>query len=264
MKRQQHDAKLQFEYGLIARNDLLQVEVELSSARQELLSAEGKLQISRQKLARITGLHLDEESLIEDGLQPFKADDHNNSDSYHQELLENRSELNYLREQLSASKGSYLPRVDLSLVHEEYGNSLTPGDLPGSADNDNKLMLNARWNLFDGYATHSAVAAAGARTRAVSAELRDTEADMLLQLEDVLHNAHIAQGRLHEAKIAVTQAEENYRVTQNLFQYQQATTLNLIYSQLLLTRSKDQVINARYDLYLSAAALDRILERDAI
>lgn len=270
LNRQLHDAELQFEYGLIARNDLLRVEVELSSARQQLLIAEGQLQISKRKFERITGLLLDDEPLVDNGLQGFKADNDEIS-SYRQELLENRSELNYLREQLlaskrdrSASKGSYLPRIDLSLAHEEYGDSLIPGDLPDMADSDDKLMLNARWNLFDGYASRSAVAAADARSRAITADLHDTEAELLLQLETVLHNAHVAQGRLHEAKIGLTQAEENYRVTENLFQQQQATTVDLLDAQFLLTRSRNLEISARYDLYLSAAALDRTLERGAI
>lgn len=271
LNQQQHDAELQFEYGLIARNDLLRVEVELSSARQQLLTTEGQLQITRRQLERITGLQLRDEPLVEEGLQGFKAESHSDIISYRQTLLEKRSELNYLREQLlaskrdrSASKGSYLPSIDLSLAHEEYGDSLTPGDLPDTADNDDKLMLNARWNLFDGYASRSAVAAADARIRAVAAELHDTEAELLLQLETVLHNAHIAQGRLKEAKIGVTQAVENYRVTENRFQQQQATTVDLLDAQFLLTRSRNLEINARYDLFLSSAFLDRSLERDAI
>lgn len=271
LKRQQHDAKLQFEYGLIARNDLLRVDVELSSARQQLLTTEGQLQITRRKLERITGLQLREEPLVEDGLQEFRAEKNDDIDSYRQELLEKRSELNYLREQLlaskqdrSASKGSYLPSIDLFLSHEEYGDSLIPGDLPNTVGNDDKLILNARWNLFDGYASRSAVATADARTRAVAAELHNTEAELLLQLETVLQNTDIAQGRLQEAKIGVTQAVENYRVTENRFQQQQATTVDLLDAQFLLTRSRNLEINARYDLYLSSAALDRILERDTI
>lgn len=271
LNRQQHDAGLQFEYGLIARNDLLRVEVELSSARQQLLTTEGQLQISRRKLERITGLQLREEPLVEDGLQGVETEIKDDIGTYQQELLEKRSELNFLREQLSASKqdraaskGSYLPSVDLSLVHEEYGDSPFPGDLPNSADSDNKLMLNARWNLFDGFASRSTVATADSRIRAVAAELHDTEAELLLQLETVLQNAQIAQGRLEEAKTGVTQAVENYRVTENRFKQQQATTVDLLDAQFLLTRSRNLEINARYDLYLSAAILDRTLERDAI
>jgi len=58
LTRQKHDADLQFEYGVIARNDLLRVEVELSSARQDLLQAEGQQQIARRQLERTIGVLL--------------------------------------------------------------------------------------------------------------------------------------------------------------------------------------------------------------
>ncbi|MDA3903305.1 MAG: TolC family protein [Desulfuromusa sp.] len=269
LQRQQHDAELQFEHGLIARNDLLRVEVELSSARQQLLTTEGQLQIARRQIERVTGLQLREEPLSEDELQGGQAETHADTGSYRQEMLDKRSELNYLRKQLlaskrdrSASKGSYLPSIDLSLAHEEYGDTLIPGDLPNVPDNDDKLMLSARWNLFDGFASRSAVASADAQTRAVAAELRDNEAELLLQLETVLQNSRIARGRLQEAKIGIAQAVENYRVTENRFQQQQATTVDLLDAQFLLTRSRNLEINARYDLYLTTAVLERILERN--
>ncbi len=268
---QQKNAELHFKHGLIARNDLLRVEVELSSARQELLTTQGQAQITRRKLERVTGLQLQEETFHEKGLYSFSADKNQNMVGYQQELLENRSELHYLREQLAASKrdrsvskGNYLPRVDLSLAHEEYGDSLLPGDLPDSTDNDNKLMLSASWNLFDGYSSRSAVAVVDSQIRSIAAELHDTEAELLFQLETALHTSRIAQGRLQEAKIGVDQAIENYRVTENRFQQQQATTVDLLDAQFLLTRSRNLEVNARYDLFLSAAVLDRTLERKSI
>ena len=82
----------------------------------------------------------------------------------------------------------------------------------------------------------------------------------ILQLETALQNLRIASGRQQEARAGVVSAEENYRVTQNRFQQQQATTVDLLDAQFLLTRSRNLAIDARYDLYLSAVQLERILE----
>jgi outer membrane protein TolC len=172
--------------------------------------------------------------------------------------------LNFLRQELKATKrerrankGSYLPQLDLAVAHEEYGDDLSP---TSNNSDDNLLTLSASWNLFDGFAREKSIAATDARMRAVAAELRDTEAALVLQLETALQNLRIANGRLLEAKTGVTSAEENYRVTENRFQQQQATTVDLLDAQFLLTRSRNQEINARYDLLLSAAQLERILE----
>lgn len=266
LERQHRDTKLKFDYGLIARNDLLRVEVELSSARQDLLQAEGQQQIARHRLERTIGSRLAAEQTLTDlsetELQSF---DPTQVKNYRQQLLDNRSELNYLRNELQAAKrlrrankGSYLPRVDLAVAHEEYGDELSPAN---SNDEDNLLTLRASWNLFDGFAREKSIAAADARTRAVAAELRDTEAALVLQLETALQNSRIASGRQQEARAGVTSAEENYRVTENRFQQQQATTVDLLDAQFLLTRSRNLEIDARYDLLLSSAQLERILER---
>lgn len=267
LERQRLDAALQFEYGLIARNDLLRVEVELSSARQDLLQAKGRQQIARRTMERVIGLQLPTAEPFQDLERDFLLSiNPDRAASYRRELLENRSELHFLRSEVRATKrdrragqGGYFPNLDISLTHEEYGDELTTTDNIGE---DNLLSLHASWNLFDGFAREKALAAAGARVRARAAELRDTEAALVLQLETALQNARIAGGRQSEARSGVTQAEENYRVTENRYQQQQATTVDLLDAQFLLTRSRNLEIDARYDLYLSSAQLERILERD--
>ncbi len=267
LERQKRDAKLQFEYGLIARNDLLRVEVELSSARQDLLQAEGQQQIARRQLERTTGLQIAADQLLTD-LTPstLQSFDPNLVDSYRQQLLDNRSELLYLRSELQAAKrdrrankGDYLPKVDLTAAHEEYSDDISVSD---NNDQNNLLLLRASWNLFDGFAREKNFADSDSKARAVAAELRDTEAALVLQLETALQNSRIASGRQQEAQTGVTSAEENYRVTENRFQQQQATTVDLLDAQFLLTRSRNLEIDAIYDLYLSSVQLERILERN--
>lgn len=265
LERQKRDTALKFEYGLIARNDLLRIEVELSSARQDLLRAEGQQQIALRQLERSCGLQiLEAKELQELAENALIQVDSNLSDSYRTQMLAHRSELNYLRSEIEAvqrerlaNRGSYLPRVDLSLSREEYADQLSP---LSSDDEDNLLRLSASWNLFDGFAREKKIAVSNAKARALSAQLRDTEASITLQLDSALQNTRIARGRQLEANSGVTSAEENYRVTNNRFQQQQATTVDLLDAQFLLTRARNLEINARYDLLLSSALLERIIE----
>lgn len=266
LERQKRDAQYQFEYGLIARNELLRIDVELSSSRQQLLTAEGQLRIAIARLERLVGKSLEGEEYSEKGFdkKSWEAD----RDQYRQELLANRSELKYLNQNVAAAesqrqseRGNFWPGVDLALTHERYGDSAIPGDLPGTPDYDNKLLVTANWNLFDGFYTRSRVKAAAARLKTAAAQLRNTEAELFQQLDTALQNAYIATGKLNEAQTGVSQAVENYRVTQNRFQQQQATTVDLLDAQFLLTRARNLEIDARYNLYLASAILERILER---
>lgn len=265
LQRQQHDVELYFKQGMIARNDLLRVEVELSSARQDLLQAQGNLQIAKHRLERLMGVPLDQGQTLEDFSQLPQLPE-TDPERYRLQLLQ-RSELNYLEQLLeasdrdrSAAKGNNLPRVDLTLSREEYGDSISPTS--GDFDEDDKLMLTASWNLFNGFATHQSVAAADSRKRGISAELQDTRDALFLQLQTALSDIKVAQGRQQEALSGVTQAEENYRVTQSRYRQQQATTFDLLDARFLLTRTRNQEINARYDLHSKTAVLDRVLERD--
>jgi len=267
LERQVRDTSLKFEYGLIAKNDLLRVEVELSTARQQRLRATGNFRIAKRQLERTTGLILPPgETFAEQASYPFLPIDPPETDNYRYETLTNRSELNFLRRELQAAdlsrkanKGSYLPSIDLAVAHEEYNDDLSPAS---SDEDDNLISLNASWNLFDGFAREKNIAASDAQYRAVAAQLRDTEAIVVLQLETALQNAHIARGSQKEAQIGVTQAEENYRVTDNLFQQQQVSSFDLLDAEFLLSRARFQEITARYDYYLSIAQLERILERE--
>lgn len=267
LERQKRDTELKYNYGLIPRNDLLRVEVELSSNRQSLLQAQGEQIIARQSLARTIGVQLPtEETLTELTAESLPSFDPTLADNYRGQLLESRSELKYLRNELqaarrerSAQKGRYLPSIDLAAAHEKYGDDLSP---TSSDEDDSLLTLRASWSLFDGFAREKSIAAADARTRSIAAQLGDLEAELILQLETALQKLRIARGRQLDARAGVVAAEENYRVTENRFQQQQATTVDLLDAQFLLTRSKTQELNARYDLYLSIALLERILERE--
>lgn len=270
LESQKRDADLQLKYGVIARNDLLRVEVELSSARQDLLQAEGNLQIARRQMERMINRPLAEsEKLDNASISSLLSNEWGAAEDYRQQLLDQRSELNYLRHLLQAaaldrqaSKGGFLPSIDLSARHEEYGDSLAPTGRDNSFDDDNLLLLSANWNLFNGFADSKAVSAAEARRRSAAALLHDTEATLILQLQTALQKARIAQGRLLEAQSGVSQAEENYRVSENRFTQQQATTVDLLDAQFLLTRARNLQVNAQYDLYLTSAVLQRVLERD--
>jgi outer membrane protein TolC len=59
----------------------------------------------------------------------------------------------------------------------------------------------------------------------------------------------------------VTQAEENYRVNENRYQANVASTVDLLDAQEFLTRARNERVKAQYDLFRSAAVIERVLER---
>ncbi len=266
LEQQRHDTRLRLEQGLIARNDLLRVEVEMATAKQLLALAEGRHEIARQTLAFALGRPLSaEESLSDFSLEPASP---GAEEELRQEMFARRSELKFLYSSLAGQKagreavrGDLLPDVDLIVSYDRFGNDGLPE--PGDADYDSesKAMLQASWTLFSGFDTRYELVGREHEIRARQQEIKSTEDRMTLQLQSALEAFRVSERNLATAETAALQAEENYRVNENRYQSNVATTVDLLDAQRFLTLARNERVKAQYDLYLSAAVIERILER---
>jgi len=265
LERQRRDAELFYREGLIAKNELLKVEVELASARQELLQAEGNRRIALRRLERAMGTEVPPEEAVEEMGAPPEAPALS-FDALREEMLGRRSELRYLRavaeayrhEKLSV-RGGYLPKVDLVLSYNKYLED--GGTFISEFDSDTRGVVTARWNLFSGFRTSHGMNALLYLERATEAQARDTEEELLFQLREALEGHDVSRGKLRVAEAAVSQAEENYRVTQSQFRERVATSTDLLDARGFLTRARNQYFDALYDVHVALARIERVLER---
>ena len=267
LERQRHESSLRLREGLIARNDLLRVEVELSTARQRLLRAKGDLAIARQNLVRTLGLPRAEVRQLDDlTLRPEIPAYH--FDSLQEEMFFARSELRFLVNRLAADRagrravqGDFLPEIDLVLSYERFGNGTIPNTGDNDYDSDSRAMIEASWTLFSGFDTHYEMAAREQEIRARIQEIRATEEQLTQQLQFALEELKVAEGNLATAEIGLKQAEENYRVNDNRYKARVATTVDLLDAQEFLTRARNEKVKAFYDFHLADVALERVLQR---
>lgn len=267
LERQQRDAALHLDQGLIAKNDLLRVEVDLATARQELLQSQGNYDIAVKSLENTIGLPLENGEIVEDpsgvpgtGTLDFEG--------MKKQMLAARSELAYLAQirdayenEQKAIAGGYLPAVDLVVGHERYGDTPVPWGRDNTYDHDSTAQIRISWNLFDGRSRHHRIQENRAAILSVDAQIKETAQALELQLSSALTAYRTAKGKLETAVTAVTQAEENYRVTDNRLRQRQATIVDILDARFYLTRARNQKISAFYDLHKSAASIDRVLER---
>lgn len=264
LERQARDAGLFLREGLIARNDLLRVQVELASVKQRLLGAESSLVVRRGALQRLLGAELGDEQRLKDVPPSEYSFD---LEALRRKMLERRSELGYLKalrgalgHSRDAMMGGYLPSVDLSLTHDIYGDSVFPDGDHAPYGNDTKAMLSAKWNVFDGLRRKSEAGALGAEIKAVEERLKDTEAYLSLALKASFEAYRVAAGSLEVAEKAVEEARENYRITENQFRQRMATTADLLDARVFLTRAQTDFNEALYDIHAHAAEIERAVE----
>jgi outer membrane protein TolC len=269
LERQVRDSELFFREGLIARNELLEVQVELASARQELLQAEGNRRVALKRLERAMGAEVPEGEEITD-LSEAPDGVEETFEALSEEMLGQRSELNFLRlrrdarrHEMKALKGGYLPEVDLTVSYDVREES-TLTRISDTENEELRGVVTARWNLFDGFGTTHRKKSAMYLTRAAEQELRDTEEELLFQLREALEDYRISKGKLEVARTAVSQAEENYRVTESRFRERVATGTDLLDARNFLTRARNQYFNALYDIHIAVARIERVVEREAV
>ncbi len=268
LEKQYHDASLFYREGMIAKNDLLKVEVELASAKQNLIKAESDLKVAKRRLERVIGIRLGDEKLedISTLIDSLPAEE-----KLKEEMLKNRSELKYLRAlkrarqyRAESIKGGYLPTLQLSLVHDRYGDSYQPDGRPDLYDTQTRAIVIARWNIFDGFRKHNDIKAEEAELRAIEERIRDTVEELSFQLTRALENYRVAKEKVEVAEKAVKQARENYRITENRFRQRMATTTDLLDARFFLSRAKNEYISALYDIQRALAEIERVIESPTI
>lgn len=266
LERQSRDAEKFWRAGLTAKNQFLLVEVSLASTRQELLQAETNVRIAREALDRAIGAPVGKDALIGDIAfgKPVDLDE----EALSRTMLSNRSELRFLEAQLAAReyardsiRGRYYPSVDLSLSHSEYGETFAFEGLPDPLfDSNTSALVEAKWNLFEGGRTKNTILAEESEVRAITERIRDTKENLFLQLKTAVEEYRVSAGRIELARAGIEQAEENFRITENQFRERVATTTDLLDARFLLSRARDEYNNAFYNLNLSMAALERVVE----
>ena len=266
LEKQRNETQLRLDQGLLARNDLLRVDVEMATAQQILEIAKGRFEIARKTLARTLGRPLDGKEVLSD-LTVVPVDP-KPEEELSKEMFARRSELKFLYSLLDAQKagkkavrGDLLPEVDLVLSYERFGDHGIPQTSDTDYDSESKAILQASWTLFSGFDTRYELVGREHEIRARQKELKATEDELTLQLQTALEVFRVSKRNLTTAETAELQAEENYRVNDNRYKANIATTVDLLDAQEFLTRARNERVKALYTLHLSVVAIERILER---
>ena len=266
LEKQRHETQLRLDQGLLARNDLLRVDVEMATAQQILETAKGRFEIARNTLARTLGRPLEGNEVLSDlTLEPVAPE---TEEELSREMLARRSELKFLYSLLDAQKagkkavrGDLLPEVDLVLSYDRFGDHGLPQPSDPDYDSESRAILQASWTLFSGFDTRYELVGREHEIRARQKEVKATEDELTLQLQTALEAFRVSERNLATAETAELQAEENYRVNDNRYRANIATTVDLLDAQEFLTRARNERVKALYDLHLSAVVIERVLER---
>ncbi len=266
LEMQKRDAQISADNGLIAKNDLLQTETYLASAQLQKITAQSAVTQAIQSLEKVINRKLaSNEELIEPVFMNITLD---SEDILKEKMFANRSDLKKLEQSYQAAKktenrslsGVY-PTIDASFNYAGYGDSADPfAGNPGGMDSNMTVGITASWNILS-VASASMQSLSDKRTRqALAYSIADTKQSMVLDLQRKIENYYTSKAQLAQSIIGVQHAEENYRVTKNLYDQSAATMTELLDASSLLNEAKVSESNSRYGVISSVYNLEWVIQ----
>ncbi|MCF8074485.1 MAG: TolC family protein [Desulfarculaceae bacterium] len=252
------------EVGMIPINDVLKTEVRLSDARQRLVSAKNDRALSRARLNRLLGLAVERPLRIKDILKahPVSLD----FQKFRLVAFNERPEIKAVDLQIkqadqsiTRAKSGYYPEVNLRASYDFTSNDATLG---GSEYNDPTnwtITTQLDWAFWEWGRTAHQTSQQRADKRRLQAAKQELVDEVALQVKEAVLFLGESQTNIVTATTGVKQAQENYRVTFELYREQLTTNTELLDAQLLLAQARNSYYNALATFNIAEARLQRAM-----
>ena len=251
---QMKDAKNLNEFGVATYNDVLQAEVALADSQQRLITAKNDVTNDKSALNKLIGLPIPTPvSLIEEkelAAPPLKMEEASDlAAKQRSDLKAATNRIDQGEQNVTQAQAQYFPRIYAQAGHTWQPNFYYVNNSQWFA------IFGLQWSLFNGLDTRAQVRQARDRVEQLKVKHQDLSEQVRLDVQ----TAHLAVNetaeRIRVTERAVTQAEENLRLNRERYREQVGTATNVVDAVTLLTKTRVNFFNARYDHQLAKAQL---------
>ncbi len=234
-----------YEVGLASRNDLLKARVEYNNATLALHKAKNGLELSRMELCRVTGYDMDTpleaaDTVIDLTFRPV-AEKENISKRPEYQLLEKIIALQ--EENIKRTRADYLPVAGISAGYNHIGGIEFSGE-----DFDNtslQVMASVKIPIFHWGEGKKKTTSAKIEKEIKELELKKNSQLLELEIHQARLNLNAAYKRIEIAEMALVQAEENLRVSNDNYEVGMEDIIGLLVAQTRWQETFNEVIEAR-------------------
>lgn len=248
LKAHAKDAKNLYQQGVIARNDLLAADVELSNAEQQVIQADNQLNIAKARLNQLLNRNLTAKVEL---LEEFPEVGSGDLSTLYQQALKQRPELNVLAEQIRAleaqalsEKSNLLPQINVNAGYQYQENQYQQFEGMWMAN----VTLN--WTLFDGSTSHLSKVKKH-QALALKYQRDDLINAIYLQIHQAWLTIQETQKRIKVAKQTIAHADENLRVSSERYQNGLSSHTEVLDAEDLRITANHNFHNARYDAVMA-------------
>jgi len=259
------DATQLYKAGVITRNDLLQVQVRLSDARQKLLSAKNQQAVNAARLNNLLLRPLNSEVRAEEGKGSITPPASPDLDKAWGEATNKRSEIQIVDRMLqaldfetTAQRSEFLPKLYVRGSNDYMENSYQV------YENNWSLMVGVNINLFEGGKSMADLRKTQNRKKQLLEQRGKLVDEIKLELQRYILDLHNAYARILANQDAAGQAQENLRINKKRYEEGEGTATEVLDAVTLLTTTETNHIRSIYDYRKAEAAAHYAMGTDLL
>ena len=246
------DAKNLYEFGLVTFNDVLQAEVALADSKQRLITAKNDVINAKSALNKLIGLPIPTPlSLTEEkelATPPLKLAEASELAVFHRsDLKASTNRIDQGEKKVNEARAQHFPRLYAQAGQFWQQNFLY------LHTNQWFAIFGLQWTLFNGLDTHAQVQQAKDKVEQLKVKHQDLSEQVRLDVQTAYLAVNETAERIRVTEKAVKQGDENLRLNRERYREQVGTATNVVDAVTLLTKTRVNFYNARYDHQLAKA-----------
>ncbi len=253
------------EVGMTPLNELLKTKVELANARQDLVAAQNSLEVARADfnllLRRPIGTPVTLVDILDYApLSRSLTECLATAETERVEVTVADLEIQIREKEVVLAKKDYYPTVQVQGNYYQLGTDWQVDGGEGISDRSLwDVQAQARWEFWQWGKTGYNVAEK--KSKLAEARLDRTELldNIQRQVKTAWLKADESEKNIVTVQTAIDQARESFRISEELFKEQMATSTDVLDARTQLSETMTRYYNALYDFQLALAALDRAM-----
>ena len=252
-----------FDVGMIPKNDLLQVEVQLAQTRQDLIRAQNGLEVAHAVFNTLLRRDIDEDVNLVEVLEyvPMVIDVDRLTEEAYQERPEIKAAglgVKSAKRGVGLAVSGLFPQASIVFNYDRQGDDYRVNGTRYEPDPDSwSVMGVAQWKVWDWGKTVWGVGESKAKVFQAECALDEITDGVRLDVKQASLSVIEAEKNIHLANTAVSQAEENFRINEERYKGQVATSTDVLDALTLLTQARTNYYSALSDYNVAKARLAR-------
>jgi outer membrane protein TolC len=259
-----------YEVGMSPLNDLLEAQASLATARQDLIVTQNNLAIARSQFNIILRRPVNAPVNILDVLDytPFVYDFDYCLEAAKQNRLEitvSDLEVEIAEKEVNLAKKDYFPSVNLSGNYTRTGDDWKAKGGEGISDSASwQVQAVAEWDFWEWGRTQFGVREKLHRYSQAQYRREQILDNIELEVKTSYLRTKESEENIITVEKAIEQAKENFRINQERFKEQVATTTDVLDAQTLLSDTLRRYFEALYNFKISKATLFRSMGQEVM